>query len=340
MLDVGYLDKNYLSKYDLDIKLFDKFKLKVYDVMPLRKVYILVTDRGNKVLKKIDYTLEEFEFITNALNYIKINFDRVIEFEQTIDNKIYEEWKGEIYCVMNMVEGKECEFSNLVDLGIASQGIGELHKASEGFRYKNSSKYICGNLIGDLNRKKEELLFLKKMANLYENKREFDNIFLKNVDSYIKKTEESISLLNKNLYYKLCSEEDKIALCHHNLAHHNIIIKNSKAYFIDFDFAMIDLKIHDICNFINKVNKNIPLDIEKAKVIISNYRLTNTLSNNELNILFSMLTFPEDFYEIAKDYYTRRKEWEEQVFIAKLNRKLKLEEARIDFLESFYNYQI
>ncbi|WP_026883316.1 CotS family spore coat protein [Clostridium akagii] len=340
MLDVGYLDKNYLSGYDLDVKLFDKFKLKVYDVVPLRRAYILVTDKGNKVLKKIDYTLEEFEFIANALNYVKVNFNRMIEFQETINHKIYEEWKGEIYCVMNVVDGKECEFSNHVDLGIASRGIGELHKASEGFRYKNSSKYICGNLIANLNRKKEEMLFLKKMANLYENKREFDDIFLKNVDIYIKQTEDSISLLNKNLYYKLCSEEDKIALCHHNLAQHNIIIKDSKAYFINFDFAMIDLKIHDICNFINKVNKNAPFDIDNAKIIITNYRLTNTLSNNELNILFSMLTFPQDFYEIAKDYYTRRKEWEEQVFIAKINRKLKLEEARIDFLKSFYNYKI
>ena len=340
MLDLGYLDKNYLSKYDLDVKLFDKFNIKVYDVMPLRKEYILVTNSGNKVLKKIDYTLEEFQFINNALNYIKDNFNRIIEFEKTLDDKIYQEWKGEIYCLMNMVEGKECDFSNAIDLGIAARGIGELHKASEGFRYKNSSKYICGNLITDLNRKKEEMLFLKKMANLYENKREFDNIFLKHVDIYIEKIENSIALLNKNLYYKLCSEEDKIALCHQNLDNHNIVIKDNKAYFIDFDFAVIDLKIHDICNFINKVAKKFSFDIEKANIIIKNYSLTNTLSNNDLNILFSMLTFPENFYEISKDYYTRRKEWEEQVFISKLNRKIKLEEDRVNFLENFYNYKI
>jgi hypothetical protein len=51
-----------------------------------------------------------------------------------------------------------------------------------------------------------------------------------------------------------------------------------------------------------------------------------------------MLTFPEDFYEISKDYYTRRKEWDENVFISKLDRKIKLEDDRVDFLDEFSKY--
>lgn len=335
MLDLGYLDKNYLSKYDLDVRLFDKYNFKVYDVIPVRKAYMLITKSGNKILKKIDYTLDEFNFIVNALEYVKRNFTRVIEFEKNLQGDICTKWNGELYCIMNMVDGKECEFSNPVELAIAARGIGELHKASEGFRDKTSSKYVCGNLITSLNRKKEEMMFFKNMANLYENKSEFDDIFLKNVNSYITKIEDSIGLLNKNLYYKLCSEEDKIALCHHDLAHHNVIIKEDNAYFIDFDFAVIDLKIHDICNFINKVIKSFSFDIDKVKVIIENYRLSNTLNSNEINILYSMLTFPQDFYEISKDYYTRRKEWDERVFVSKLDRKIKLEDDRVDFLSDF-----
>jgi CotS family spore coat protein len=338
MLDLGYLDKNYLSKYDLDVRLFDKYNYKVYDIIPVRKAYMLITESGNKILKKIDYTLDEFRFIVNALDYVKRSFTRVIEFEKNVDGEIYTKWNGEFYCVMNMVDGKECEFSNPVELAIAARGIGELHKASEGFRDKTSSKYVCGDLITDLNRKKQEMMFFKNMANLYENKNKFDDVFLKNVDIYIKKIENSISLLNKNLYYKLCSSEDKIALCHHDLAHHNIIIKEDNAYFIDFDFAVIDLKIHDICNFINKVIKNFSFDMDKVRTIIENYCLSNTLTNNELNILFSMLTFPEDFYEISKDYYTRRKEWDENVFISKLDRKIKLEDDRVEFLDEFSKY--
>ena len=54
MLDVRYKDKAYLSKYDLDVNLFSKFNLLVYDVIPVRKVFILDTNKGDKVLKKVN----------------------------------------------------------------------------------------------------------------------------------------------------------------------------------------------------------------------------------------------------------------------------------------------
>ncbi|AGK95368.1 CotS family spore coat protein [Clostridium pasteurianum] len=335
MVDLGYRDRAYLSKYDLDVKLFEKFDLKVLDLIPIRKVFLIITDKGDKILKRIDCTLEEFDFVVKALEYISTNFKRVMGFEDSIDGKKYAEWKGEFYCIMNKVEGRECEFSNPVDLAVSAKGLGELHKASEGFRYKNSNKNICGNLLKNVNRKKEEMLFFKRMVNLYENKSEFDDIFLMNVDSYIKKIDDCITFLNKTSYYKLCSEEDKIVLCHHDLAHHNIIINDDNAYFVDFDFSVIDLKIHDLCNFINKVTKDFSFDIDKARIILDNYCTANTLNKNEFNVLFGMLTFPEDFYDITKDYYSKRKDWEEKIFTSRLKRKIHFEADRQEFLKEF-----
>ena len=335
MIDLRYRDRKYLSQYHLDAELFEAFDLIVYDIIPVRKVYMLVTNKGDKILKKIDCTIEEFKFVLEALKYIKLNFNRVVSFLNSSDNKPYVEWQGELYSVMDLVKGRECEYSNPVDLAIAAKGIGELHKASEGFKYNKYNKNICGNLISSMKRKKEEMLFFKAMSNIYENKKEFDELFLKHVDYYTSKINESILYLEKTQYLKLCSEEDKIVLCHHDLAHHNIIVDNDDAYFIDFDYAVIDLKIHDICNFSNKVIKNFAYDIEKEKLIIENYCKANTLNVRELDILFGMLIFPEDFYIISKDYYTRKKEWDEQVFVSRLNKKLNIERDRVEFLEAF-----
>lgn len=337
MLDLGYRDKSYLCSYDLAEGLFSQFGLIVYDLVPVRKVYMLITNKGEKILKKIDCTLEEYGFIVDAVNYIKTNYKKAAEFLETDKGEKFINWKGEIYCVMNKVPGRECEYSNPVDLSAAAKAIGEFHKATEGFRHKNASKYICGNFIENLKRKKEEMLFFKSMALIYENKKEFDEIFLSKTDYYIDKIQESISILEGTQYYKLCSEEDKIVLCHHDLAHHNIIIDNDDVYFIDFDLSVIDLKIHDLCNFINKVTKNFGFDIEKGKLILSNYCKTNEVCKKELEALYGMLSFPEDFYEISKDYYTKRKEWEEQVFVSRLKRKINLEKDRIEFLENFKN---
>ncbi|PJI09116.1 MULTISPECIES: CotS family spore coat protein [Clostridium] len=333
----SYREKE-LASYNLDVELFNQFNLSVYSVMPLRKTFLISTDKGDKILKKVDYTLEEFQFILAAVNYIKNEngFNEIMNFNKTIDGKEYYIDNGDLYCVMDMIEGKECEYSNPIDLSVSAFGLGKLHSASEGFRYSElECKNIWGKMIKSFIRKKEEIAFLKNMVKLYENLNEFDNIFLENVDYYIKQMEKSIDILEKSQYYKLCSEEDKIVLCHHDLAHRNIIIKDEKAYFIDFDYAIIDLKVHDLCNMISKAVKVFDYSINNSKIIISNYLKSNSLNANEFEVLFGMLSFPEDFYNMAKVYYTKRKEWSDETFISRMNKKICNEENRIEFLTDF-----
>lgn len=331
--DVKYSDKRRLSEFDLYVDLFDRFNLKVIDVVPVRSIFMLSTNRGKKILKKIDYSVEELRFVYNGIKYIKNNFDRVMDFVQTKDGEIYTIWRGNIYCILDMVDGRECEFSNPIDVQIAARGIGELHTASEGFKGALQDRNTLGRAIENFERKLEEMKFFKRLANFHEIKSEFDSIFLKNVDNYIRNIEKSIDILKETNYLKLCSEEDKVVLCHHDLAHHNILINEDKAYFIDFDYSIIDLKVHDLCNFINKAIKNSAFDINTANMIIENYCISNSLDNRELEVLYSLLTFPEDFYSISKDYYSKRKDWEEEVFLDRLNKKVEFQEDREEFLE-------
>lgn len=326
-----YSDKQCLAEYDLDAELFDKFGLKINNVIPIRNVFILCTDNGNKILKKIDYSVEEVQFIYEATEYIKRKLNRVSNFDKTIDGQIFCEFKGGIYCIMPLVTGRECEFTNPVDLSIVASGLGELHSASEGFRFPELNKYVCGKLIDTFKRRYEEMLFFKSIAKLHVNKNEFDDLFLKNADEYMEEMQKSIRIIEKSSYYKLCSEEDKIALCHHDLAHHNIIIKDNEAFFIDFDLAVVDLKVHDLCNLINKVMKSNNYDIDKAEILLNNYCRTNTLDKRERDVLYGYLCFPDEFYTICRDYYTRRKEWDDNVFFERFIRKLENKDERKEF---------
>lgn len=330
-----YREKKYLTQYDLCVELFNRFDLTVYDVIPLRSVYMVSTNKGEKILKKVEYTREELKFIYDVLNYIRPRFSRIMDFVKDINDEIYTIWDGNMYCIMNLVDGKECNFNNPVNLSIAAKGLGELHYASEGFKSNLYNKYNNGKLIDTFKRRIQEMEFFKNIACIHENKTEFDEIFINNVDYYIKQIDKSVKLLEDSCYYKLCSEEDKIVVCHHDLAYHNILIKNEEAYFIDFDYAVIDLKIHDLCNFINKVVKNFAFDMEKAYTIIENYSIKNSLNKRELEVLNAMLTFPNDFYTISKDYYTKRKDWEEKVFLDRLKKKANYNEDREEFLNQF-----
>ncbi len=345
MLDIRYKDRTYLSKYDLDINLFSEFNLLVNDVIPVRKVFILNTDKGDKVLKKLNYGTSRLEFINYGLEYLKNHrFSNIIEFEKTKDKLIYAPWKDDIYCIMNLVQGRECEYSNPVDVILTSRKLAELHRASEGLVNeeafeiliaKNQNRYLCGRVIEIFNKKLGELRFFKSIASLYENKNEFDCIFLEHEEYYEGNIIQSIKILEASEYYNLCKEKEKIAFCHHDLAHHNILINEEQVYFLDFDYAVVDLKVHDICNFINKAIKNSAYDIEKCHSILNEYTSINPLDHRELEVLYGMLSFPEDFCGIARDYYTRKKQWSEEVFLNRLKGKVEYREDRELFLEAF-----
>ncbi len=348
MLDIRYKDKAYLSKYDLDVDLFSEFDLTVHDVIPVRKVFILNTDKGDKILKKVNYSPSELELINYGIEYIKNNnFNRIIEFKKTKNKLIYVPWKDDIYCIMDLVEGRECEYSNPVDVIITAKALAEFHRASEGLVHeeefqrllvKHQQRCLCGRTIENFNKRLKELKFFKNIATLYENKNEFDNIFLEHEKYYSESIVQSIKILEQWKYYDLCKEKEKVAFCHHDLAHHNILINKEEVYFLDFDYSVVDLKVHDICNFINKVIKNFAYDVEKCHSILDEYVSVNPLDERELRILYGMLSFPEDFYSVSKDYYTRKKQWSEEVFLNRIKKKVECKKDIEAFLKAFKNY--
>ena len=51
MVKTRYVDKNILCEYDFKEEFINLLGIKINDVIPLRKVFVLFTDKGKKVLK-------------------------------------------------------------------------------------------------------------------------------------------------------------------------------------------------------------------------------------------------------------------------------------------------
>lgn len=340
MENLRYAEKNHLREYDLDTELFKRFDLQVKDLIPVRSVFLLSTDKGKKILKKIEYSIKRLDFINESLNYIEKKYDKLMTFQKDIGGDLYTLWNSDIYCILDLVEGRECEISNPIDLSIASQAIGKLHYAGVGILNEISlANENCDlkKCIDTFKFRLNKLKFIKSLVEGYRYKSDFDNIVKDNIDYYISQIEYSIGVLEDSAYYALCSESDKICLCHNDLAHHNIIIKDEEAYFIDFDYSIIDLRVRDLCNFINKSIKNFAFDIDRVKNILYDYQRVNPLDKREFKVLYGMLAFPEDFYSIVKSYYDKEKTWEEAVFLDRLRKKVGFKVDREEFLNNFKN---
>ncbi|WP_160680276.1 CotS family spore coat protein [Clostridium sp. C8-1-8] len=352
MLKLKYGDKKYLCQYDLNIELFEKFSIEVEDLVPVRSVYILETSKGKKILKKIDYSVDRLDFITKSLDYIKRTFERALTIEPCQDGNKCVQWQNGIYTLLDLIEGRECAFSNVVDLSIGARDLAYLHKSSIGiaeeFKDKinlnklehysaNEKDVTLGHLPGYFNYALKDMEKLKIQVEGYKYKSEFDQYFLKDVDYYIEEIKQCIELIEKIKYEDLCKEEDNIVLCHGDLAHHNILIKDEEAYFIDFDYCSIDLKVKDIEQLITKSIKNFAYDIEKYNAIIKAYSEVFPIREEEYKLLYILLKFPSDFYTAATDYYYKNKDWDEDVFLTRFINKLEFKEDREEFLKILGN---
>lgn len=344
-----FRDREYLGGYDLDVELFDKFVDEVEDVIPLRKVYVAKTNIGDIVLKKIDYSLSDLIFINSVIEYVNINgFKNIFSFMKSKNGELFVKWNNEIYCAMTYINGRECQFSNPVDLQIASKALAGFHKATLNFPVDFKVRDKRGSLINKFYHRINDLVSYKESVMKYRFKNEFDTIFLDNVDYYIKEIQKSISILENSNYLSLCSKEEACAVCHHDLAYHNIMIVGEEGYFVDLDYSIIDLRMHDLCNFMNKVMKECAFNIDIAKEILSDYNreMSNlhkpndtfeegNITKDEMKVLYGMLRFPEDFYSICKSYYDRDKNWEYELFLKKIVKKAGYREEREEFLEQF-----
>lgn len=339
MNKIRYSEKCYLCDYDLSLKFFNELGIKVNDISPLRKVFVISTDEGNKILKKVNYDVDRVNLISEALDYVKKSYGNIIAYNKFKDSLNYKKWNDEIYVVMDILDGREAAFSNPVEINICAENVALLHKASKGLREYLKNKYnkdfLDISLKDKFQKAYDELLWMKNLVKNYKYKNEFDILFNNNVDEYLIEIEEVQKDLLKSKYEELRNSGDTIGICHNDLAYHNFLIKDTELSIIDFDFMTIDLRIMDIGDFILKSIKNAAFDIEKTLSCIDGYEKISPLKQEEKEVLYILLKFPKDFYHISRDYYYKRKKWDYEVYLNRFKTKLNNEEFRYEFLKEY-----
>ncbi|MGM9973144.1 MAG: CotS family spore coat protein [Clostridiaceae bacterium] len=343
-MESRYGEDRYLASYCLDSRIFDEYDIEVNDVVPLRNVYILFTNRGKKIFKKLAYGKERLSFIEIALDYVKRSYPYVIEFERSSSGDCFIEHEKEIYVLINVIEGRECEVYNPVDIIGASSALARLHSASLGIVEKLQRELISkeenvflGRLEGSLRKDLNLIADLQGRLKEFISYNEFDKLFDSSAEEIRMMLYKCIELLGSSGYQELCSDKGAAALCHGDLAHHNIIIKGEEVWFLDFDYCTVDLRVKDIADFIDKSIKGCGYDMDKCRDIIENYNKVAPLTPQEMKVLYIYLMYPRDLISLLRGYYNKEKNWEDRVFLDRFTKKLRSREEKELFLEEFFS---
>ncbi|MGM9973142.1 MAG: phosphotransferase, partial [Clostridiaceae bacterium] len=133
----------------------------------------------------------------------------------------------------------------------------------------------------------------------------------------------------------------KGGFCHHDFAHHNIlIVDQGKVKIIDFDYCILDSNLHDLSSLLLRAMKNGRWEIEKSELILNSYGEEKTIRQEQIPIMAAFMEFPQDYWQIGIQYYWEQQSYGEEFFV---NRLRKVKEDILDkqeFIEEFRLYKL
>jgi CotS family spore coat protein len=322
-----------------ETEISNQYGFKIQGLVPMKGVYLVKTDKGNKCLKKVNYGTQKLMYIYKAKEHIAKNgFDKVDRYELTPAGVPYALVNDDIYVVTEWIDGRECDFRNPDELKRAAETLARFHLAARGFIPEDNlrARDDIGKLPATLQKRTSTLNKMRDIARKNKRKTEFDMIYLSNVDFYVKLAQDAIKYLDETSYAWVCEEAlRENVLCHHDYTYHNILFdKDENAYVIDFDYCKAEIQIYDVSTLIIKALKRLNWNISYAKLIVDSYNAIKPMNKNDYNVLKTLLIFPQRFWRIANRYYYKEAGWSDATFMKKIKEIIEERENYMNFISN------
>lgn len=329
-----------MSLKDLCYILENNYNLDIQNIEKVKNAYKVKTIENEYCLKVIKYEYAHFLFIVNAIKHLQGNgFNKIPEIIKTMNGEDYIQVDGNYAYLTKWIDARLCNYDNPLDLITAVTKLAELHKKSEGFEIMDNIKPRVGwfKWIETFKVRKNEILDFKGKIDSKEYISEFDNIYYNIMNEEIEKVNQSILHLEKSNYLsKMELEIKKKGFCHHDYAHHNILIEgDGSVNIIDFDYCILDTHLHDLCSILIRTMKNGKWDLEKALFMLNAYNKIYNIENDDIEIMSAFMEFPQEYWQIGIQYYWEKQPWEESFFIKKLQKFIEDKEEREEFINEF-----
>lgn len=306
----------------------------------IKNVYRIETEDNIYCLKIIKYEFQHFLFIVGAIKHLQNNgFEYIPEIIKTAQGLDYIEVEENFAYLTPWVNARESNYDNPLDVIVAAKKLADLHNKSEGFRVQSNMKPRVGWLkwIETYKTRKDEILDFKNRIDKKDVKSQFDLFYLGLMEEELKRCDRSILHLSQSNYVeKMKKEMVRNGFCHHDYAHHNVMIGgDGKVNIIDFDYCILDSHLHDLSSLLIRRMKYNKWSIHSAREILEAYGGIHSISNEDITIMAAFMEFPQDYWQRGIQYYWEEKPWGEDFFMKKLRFYNEDREERQEFIESF-----
>ncbi|WP_297435330.1 CotS family spore coat protein [uncultured Clostridium sp.] len=312
----------------------DNYRITVSKISKKKNVYKVTAGFREYCLKVIKYEFDHFNFIVSAIKHLeKSGFKNTPKIIRNKNHKDYIKFDDCYAYLTEWMDVKEVSYENDDELLKTAKKVKELHSFSKGFVLNESMKPRVGWGTWDtvFETRISEILDFKKRIGQKAQKSKFDELYLSVIDEEVKKGEEAILKIRESNYIDYMNKEVmNLSFCHHDLAHHNILIGNDEEVnIIDFDYCILDSHLHDLASLCMRAMRNGNWEIEKYELITDAY---GEVTKEEEKIMLGFLKFPQDFWQVGLQYYWEQLSWSEERFLGRLTNYISDRENRNDFL--------
>lgn len=331
-MDIESLKNSIESNYNIKVKSLEKVK----------NSYRLESENKNYAIKIIKYDFEHFYFILSAIKHLQRGgFNNIPKILKNNQGQDYIKLENCYAYLTEWIPSRVSNYNNPIELAAISKKLGELHKCSCGFILSKNMKPRIGwySWIEVFETRCNEILDFKNRIYQKAYKSKFDLLYLGNIESEIERGKRAIDGIKKSNYIKIMDKEVmKMGFCHHDFAHHNILVdENGEFNVIDFDYCILDSHLHDVSSLLIRSMKDGKWSKEKANLILNNYCKTNSIYEEELKLIKEFIRFPQVFWQVGLQYYWEQQPWGEDFFIGKIKKYLEDIDYREEFLEEYFN---
>lgn len=326
--------------------LLREYNLKSLSIEKVKNVFHIKTFNEEYCLKVVKYEKKHFLFILGAIKHlINNNFNNVTAIIPTNSDCDYIKLGNNYAYLTKWIQGRLCDYQNEEDLKLATIKLAKLHKSSRDFNISLNMKPRIGwfKWIQTFSTRRDEILDFKKRIENKATKSEFDYLYLNMMEEELERAQKSIYDLGESDYINLMKEEIKLkGFCHHDYAHHNILIENNKHItIIDFDYCLLDTHLHDLSSILIRSMKNGNWRLETSKVILDAYNSEYKVNSIDIPIMAAFMEFPQDYWQRGIQYYWEKQPWGEEFFVRKLKKIYEDREQKQEFIEEFkvFNYK-
>lgn len=336
------LDKTLSKKEYQDIlHIMEQYHIKPEKVLKQENTYKIKSHHKYYCLNKVGRSDKKSLRSIELSYYLRENnFNNVIAFYRTKDDKHYVKGKKNLYYLTEWIDGRPCDKGNLSELKKCVKLLAEFHTCSKGFFMKGfGSKNKTKKWLIKCSDEKKDIFLYKRLIDSKKVKTPFDIYYYNYIDNNIKYLDLIEDILSRCHYIDYCDKAVfEGSVCFTNFLLKNVTcLENGEIYITDLKASTYGNHVYDLAIFMRKIlnNKNCRWDLNIASELLNEYCDVCMMNTDELKLLLAFIIFPHRFWKVGKKRYLKNKKLSEERFIGKLSRITRYESERMDFVNQY-----